>query len=475
MDPRALLRISLAAGIIGAIGAAGCSLVSGEDGESSNGAVSGGDDVSQVLKSVLQLQGGCTAAKVGPKHLLVAARCVNGNALYAAGKTITFTPAAANKVASAGDAGADAARDSGPSGPSDASAADAADAGAKDAGSKSNASSPNQLSAIISAVKINPSYAAKCVADACAFDKVAASDSPDIAVIILEEELDSVPTVPVDLDPVGAGDPLLAVTSACATFDAKPTAAQKTFKTEAALAKSVTHAGSPYKTQPQLVSRVDSAYVVTPGAAWKKTGPKLCASDIGAPLFRAGTAAVAGVTSTYTTYAGARSPVTTEHTRVDATSRFKIGTWLTNLGATTTHSCSETETGCETRTFDGGTPPSPTDPTDPTEPSDAGADARVLVDSGTGTDSGTTPTDPPAPEAPADTTPHEDQLGNDNSNSSNTSSSDDEATDAGPKKKAADKGGCSAAPGGTSAPGGGVAIGLALAIGAVIARRKKTV
>src|SRR5690242_13146674 len=89
MDTRTLIRITFTAGMLAAAGF-GCSLV-GDDGDASNDAVSEGDDLSGVLKSTLQITGGCSAVKVGPKHLLLAARCVSGKDAFAAGKTISFT------------------------------------------------------------------------------------------------------------------------------------------------------------------------------------------------------------------------------------------------------------------------------------------------------------------------------------------------------------------------------------------------
>ena len=55
-------------------------------------------DTSALLKSTLVLEGGCTAAKVGPKHLLVSAGCVTGNAAFAAGKVLKFTSVASGKA-----------------------------------------------------------------------------------------------------------------------------------------------------------------------------------------------------------------------------------------------------------------------------------------------------------------------------------------------------------------------------------------
>ena len=71
----------------------------------------------------------------------------------------------------------------------------------------------------IAEVKIHPSYAAKCKDDACAFGKIEASDAPDVAVLLLADDLATVPTIPVDLDAVGQADPLLAVTSGCSKAD----------------------------------------------------------------------------------------------------------------------------------------------------------------------------------------------------------------------------------------------------------------
>lgn len=464
MESRALIRITLASGILAAVGAAGCSLVKAEDTGSSPDKVTAGGDVSGVLKSTLQLQGGCTAAKVGPRQLLVAARCVSGNEAYAAGATISFTSSASGKPAVAlADAGASDAATT----PDAEPASDAGtDASAKDSGKPANTSA---RSATIAEVKVHPSFAAKCTGSVCDFGKIAASDSPDIALIILDADLDAIPTIPVDLDPVGVGDPLLEVTSGCASFDLEPSAAQKTARTLSVPAKSVNHVGSPYLAAPQLVSRLASSYVVTQASGWKSGAPRVCKADIGAPLFRAGTAAVAGVTSNYTAYAAKGAAVTAHHTRVDAASRFKIGAWLTTLGAETIHSCSESAEGCPDNASDAGTPPGPsTDGT--TEPGDGGANADAATAADAAPDAGAEP----AP-LPADDTPHSDTLPSEDSTDTSSPGSSTENTDAGArKKKSSDTGGCSAAPGGTSSSSSnGLFIGLALAMGAVVARRKK--
>ncbi len=199
---------------------------------------------------------------------------------------------------------------------------------------------------------------------------------------------------------------------------------------------------------------------------WKAGEPRLCRTDIGAPVFRSGTAAIAGVTSNYTTYAAPRIPVTTHHTRVDALSRFKIGAWLSALGAATVHSCSEGAGGCVKRAFDGGTPPGPA-PGGTTEPGGGGLADATAPDAHV--------------EAPLeDASPHADQLPAEEAEEEappgeTSGSAEDELGDAAaPKKtkKSADGGGCSAAPR-TAASRDGVVFGLALVLGAVVARRRR--
>lgn len=475
MEPRALIRITLAAGLLAAVGAAGCSIAQEEETGASPDQVVAGGDTSALLKSTLLLQGGCTAAKIGPKQLLVAARCVSGNEAFAAGKTLVFTSAASgqgvSQIAPAADAGA-AAKDAGRPGDAGSASSDAGkDSGAKDAGSATQAG--NDRGATIAEVKIHPSYAAKCKDGLCGFNKLESSDAPDLAVILLEDELLSVPSIPVDLDPVGQADPLLVVTRGCATLDAQPSGALKTVKTVAVPTKSVNHAGSAYEAAPQLVSRLASSYVLTAGNGWRASDPRFCATDISAPLFRGGSAAVAGVTSNYTTYADGKVAVTVHHTRVDAMSRFKIGDWLSDLGALTIHSCSETSGGCVKRSWDGGAPENPAgEAPGTTEPgeTDGGRGDAMAPDAGaTDTDGGATET----PEEP--TGPREETLPSEDPGEGEYTGEEEDYSDAAApkkKKKKAAASGCSAAPGGP-APTGELFLALGVVLGAAVVRRRR--
>lgn len=468
MEKRTLIKISLAAGLLAGVGAFGCSAAEEDDAGTSPDQVVAGS-AGAVLKSTLFLKAGCTAAKVGPKHILVSARCVQGNAAIAPGKALEFTSAAAgaNTIAApaATDAGtpSDAGRtDSG----SDAGRTDAGrtDAGRTDAGSASNDdTNASARVAKIAEVIIHPSFTAKCVDDACGFNKLEASDAPDIAVITLEEELTTVPTIPVDLDAVGQADPVLVVSSGCANIDSKITAAPVAAKTLAVPSKVVNHDGSPYKASPQLTTRLASSYVVTPAVGWKATEPKLCKSDLGAPLFRANANAVAGVTSNFTTYTMSTKlvPVTTHHTRVDSASRFKIGTWLTEMGVETIHSCSETAGGCVKRSYDGGVPGA----TEPGE-TDGGEGDAIAPDGGE--EDGGAVTEPEEP-----TGPRGEQLPEEEPDYAGEEEADFGDAAVTKKKKKAAEGGCSAAPG-QSSPAGSLAIGFGLVLAGIVARRRKT-
>ncbi len=452
MQPRAILKVSVIASLLAGLGAFGCAVAQEEDTASAPDKVVSAGDTSALLKSTLVLEGGCTAAKVGPRQLLVSAGCVTGNDAFAAGKVLKFTSVASGKAIVDNDPPAD--DDAGES-----------DAGASDAGRAPSATSRDVT---IAEVKIHPSYVAKCKTDVCGFNKLEASDAPDIAIILLTNDLDTVPSVPVDLDPVGQADPLLLVTSGCTTLDGQPSAGPRTVKTIAVPAKSVNHAGSPYATQPALVTRLASSYVVTAGAGWRSGEPKLCNGDVSSPIFRAGSASVAGVTANYTTFAGGKLPVTIHHTRVDAMSRFKIGDWLAGLGVATIHSCSEASGGCVKHSWDGGSPMGPTgDGT--TAPGDAGKSDAIAPDSDASTvgDAGAT-------EPPVSGDPHSDTLPADDTGAgTDTSGGDDYSDAAAPtKKKKKAAGGCSTAPG-APAPTGEMFLALGAILGAAVIRRRK--
>lgn len=465
-------------GLAASVGAAGCFLGEEETSEGNDKVVAGGE-TSMVLRSTLILDIGCTAAKVGPRHLLLAARCVAGNPEIAPGKTISFKAASelrtivapdTDDVLEASDAGAGEEEEENEPAGADAGSDDA---GNGDAGAAKKPANKSDREATIEEVEIHPSYTAKCNDDLCAFGAIGASDAKDIAVIILDAELESVPTIPIDLDTVGQSDTLLAVGSGCEKLDGTPTGV-KTYKTIAVPAKTVNHGGSPYIEDPALVSRLSAGYVVTPGVGWRPTEPRICKTDIGAPLFRGGQAAVAGITSNFTMFApGDLVPVTLHHTKVDTAS--KVGAWLAQLGVETTHSCSEATGGCVKKDYDGGAPGTQAAPkTDNgTAPGEDAGEVLVPGDAGDGqdeeADAGEVSNELPSQGDEA-------ELPESSEDEYYPSGSDEDYSDwdAGPKKKKKKKAsGCSAAPG-SMPTGDGMVLVLGIALAGAVARRRRS-
>lgn len=464
-------RLAFILGLAVSASAAGCFLSEEETDDSGDQVVAGGE-IADVLKSTLILDTGCTAAKVGPRHLLLAARCVVDKAELAPGKTFTFKTASEIRTAAVEDDDVLEAADGGADDPVD----DELDPDGDDAGAAADAGAPKKKnngdrSATIAEVEVHPSYTAKCAGELCAFGAIEASDAKDIAVIVLDADLSTVPSIPVDLDAVGQSDSVLAVGSGCTKFDAKA-AEVKTFKTIAVPAKAVNHVGSPYIEDPALVTRLGAGYVVTPGTGWRSGEPRVCATDVGAPLFRAGQAAVAGVTSNFTTFGKTDLvPVTLHHTRVDRAS--KVGTWLATLGVETTHSCSEATGGCVKKDYDGGLPSAKAAPgTDDTEGGDAGDVIAPETDGGDGEegDAGPGSTDLPeqGEEAPLPESTEDEYYPSEGSDEWDN-------YDAGPrkkKKKAAS--GCSAAPGSMPSGADGMTFVVGLAIAGAALRRRRS-
>lgn len=480
MLPPSAARFALLVSLVAASAVAVGCLANEEDASNGSARVTSGATVADLLKSTLVLDGGCIATKVGPRHLLTAARCVDGKEQFGAGKLITFQQASLvtssertaidTTAADGGAVGDDAGTTAGDS--DDAGAPADAGAGATQANADAGTSAKTNTStqrARIARVVINASYTAKChTGTACAFGAIGASDAKDIAVIVLDADLTAIKTIPVDLDAVGQSDKLTVIGSDCDAFDATPADGIHTYKTTAVPARVVNHDGSPYKDQPALVTRLGAAYVVTPGVGWRDNEPRICKTDIGAPLFRAGQSAVAGVTSNLTLFPNDKAPVTLLHTKVDSAS--KVGNWLQSVGVTTTHSCSEAPGGCAAKGYDGGVPTEPQSD-DTTSPS---GDGGVLADSDGGD---TTTSEPPSGDLPSQGTAT--PVGGSGSDDTTGGYSEDgdfglgDEPDAGSTKKKAAAGGCSAAPG-TAGGGLEIALGLGVALAGIVGRRRRS-
>lgn len=468
--------------------AVGCYAEGEEVGGSQGAQVANVPSSQQALSAVVMLPGGCLGTKVGPKVVLVSARCLIGREELSAGKDVRLLKAASTEAQNiiqadsdddgddagatgATDAGA-ATKDSGASKPSDGGAP--RDAGAStDAGSKTTPAGAIDIT--LAAVHVHPSFAAKCKTEAaCAPGSVEASDAPDVALLEADAEIKGLGAVPVDLDAVSDGDAVFVAAVGC-DADGKPAGKVKSYATSALAAKSVNHEGSPYKAQPQFTTRLGAAYVVTQGRAAKDTAPAICAADFGGPLLRPAGAGVVGVHSGFTTLTDGKLPVTAQHTRVDGTSRFKIGTWLQKLGAETVKTCSESTNGCAKSTTDAGSPGTPSTTPDASTGSDGGTSTGdaggVVIETDGGADaSAQAPEEREPPVTGTETSegqlPSEDEY--------TPSGEDYDPSEVAPKstkkKKSTEGGGCSAAPGHLDT---GAATWLLAVVGIALSRRRR--
>jgi MYXO-CTERM domain-containing protein len=332
----------------------------------------------------------------------------------------------------------------------DQAAADAGDAG--DAGDGGTTRRKNE--ATIESRNVAESFHTNCAQEnSCALGAVLEKNYKDIAVLIVKEgDLDGVGMLPIDLDTVGDGDPVMTIGSNCDRLDAKRGDQLKTAKTVAVPSQTLNFQTSPYRDKPELVTRVGSGYVITPGGAWAgQTDPKMCDDDIGAPLFRAGQAAVVGVFANYTTFeANKQLPTTVHFTRVD--SKSGIGKFLSDLDVKTVKSCSESADRCPQNKFEGDPPkpPSTTSPT--TSPSDAGTDARPPANGGTGGRDASASTGGGDDKGGGDTTelPERGESTELGATEEDTRPEANEGDGGVRKKKKKEDGGCSASPGNTS-------------------------
>jgi hypothetical protein len=247
--------------------------------------------------------GNCTGAKVGPRHFLVAAHCVHDSSANSIGSG--YLPG--NQVWITKD---------------------------------NNMSTAVFSPVTVSQTHIHPSWFSACTTP-CPANILLPTNPPDVALIVVQEDTPAIPAARIDLSTVGVSDSLVIMGYGCENGVGNPTPDPAKLKLEfvpALAATSMFHLDS--FVDNGNVGYVTGSYVTTPGYAYSPTGASLCPGDSGGPLYRNDGQQnnIVGVNAYYTFSSEDPQGVsrTNVQTRLDAASRYAIGTWLQGLGVNVT-------------------------------------------------------------------------------------------------------------------------------------------
>jgi hypothetical protein len=246
----------------------------------------------EAFKSVVQI-GGCTAAKVGPRHFVLAAHCF----FIGPGE---FRPRTSVTVWALQTA------------------------------------SPQEFQLTAQKIHLHPTWLEACKSHACTgFETGSAADVPgkvDLALVIVAEPTPEIETAQLDYDPLPAGEKVTLTGIGCTKgIREGRSEGLRLAQTQTIPPDALKHPGSLYSGIWEMAGK---SYFVTPGNAANPEAASLCPGDSGGPVFR-GTGAEAriiGINSDYT-FDGpyeARGAIsrTNLHTRIDDASLHQVGPWL---------------------------------------------------------------------------------------------------------------------------------------------------
>lgn len=247
---------------------------------------------------------GCTGAKVGPRHYLTAAHCVDTedgdgvSGLYEPGDQIAIRH-----------------------------------------GLEMSGVDEVVYHSTIAQTSIHPSWL-ECGANACGSTLVLSGEHPaDIAVVEVVDAFPDIPQARVELGAVAPGTPLVKVGLGCEDGLKGPQSWVRRYKTEYAWAlphADLQHAGSHVHT-PFDAESIGASYLITAGHGQGAEFASLCPGDSGGPLYLNdnGDPRVVGVNAYYSFNDGGNISWTDWHTRTSLHSRFNVGAWLQGLGVDT--------------------------------------------------------------------------------------------------------------------------------------------
>jgi hypothetical protein len=237
--------------------------------------------------------GGCTAAKVGPRHILTAAHCVVNregvmNADLRPGATMRVT----NEINPAG----------------------------------------THRAIVVRRTSVHPSW----TPGSWALKEPVPTDA---AVIEVEGGLDNIPTAPIDLSALSPGTPVILQGYGCESGLQGPgsTPRLKFFDTQLVDASVLSSSQIGPHPGEAPVSSLRQSYLFTPARAIDPSGASLCPGDSGGPMYtrRNGQLFVVGINAYYSFLSNNRQAGIAAYnwlTRLDDRTRHLVAQWLVNLG-----------------------------------------------------------------------------------------------------------------------------------------------